>query len=354
MTSGKNFIPLHLQEARDTKIGKLPLTLKYTKDVPLEIALTDLKELNIYDLLTRGGGGVLIRGLPTKTPEAISSAIKCLGVGEQFSQLGASGKRSTLASELQTSNEGPKTLRMWQHNERARYTTFPTHIIFSAYRFTPLSGGRTPICSSIEVFERIEKELPEFLDELVKRKLITKQYYPHPSRVGKDNPFSWRQADTFGHNILPEDDDATAHQKAESKAKELGEVTWDEDDALTVTMKLPGVRRIKGHATFFNGLGGRWGMIKQRGAVDYPHIGRDGMKYLPPLYGDGSSIPIEYLDKVLKIQDDVTIYIPWQEGDILVLDNFKVQHAREPWSGEQHDRIILASLRDDGSKIDDF
>lgn len=92
MTNGDNFISFTLQEARDTTIGKLPLTLKYTKDVPLEVALDDLQELNIYDLLTQGGGGVLIRGLPTKTPEAISNAIKRLGIGEQFSQVGASGE----------------------------------------------------------------------------------------------------------------------------------------------------------------------------------------------------------------------------------------------------------------------
>lgn len=60
------------------------------------------------------------------------------------------------------------------------------------------------------------------------------------------------------------------------------------------------------------------------------------------------------MEALLDIQDRITIYIPWQESDILVLDNFKVQHAREPWIGKQEDRVILASLRDDGSKIGDY
>jgi alpha-ketoglutarate-dependent taurine dioxygenase len=36
----------------------------------------------------------------------------------------------------------------------------------------------------------------------------------------------------------------------------------------------------------------------------------------------------------------------WQRGDVLVYDNTIAQHGRQPWQGEQKDRVVLASLFD--------
>ena len=126
----------------------------------------------------------------------------------------------------------------------------------------------------------MQKELPEFTNNLIERKLETAQYYPDPDHVGKDNPFSWRQSDTFGQDILESDDLETARRKAENRARKFSDdIKWTEDNALVVTMKLPAVRRLKENniPVLFSGLGGRYGMIKQRGAIDPPHIGKDGM-----------------------------------------------------------------------------
>jgi alpha-ketoglutarate-dependent taurine dioxygenase len=36
----------------------------------------------------------------------------------------------------------------------------------------------------------------------------------------------------------------------------------------------------------------------------------------------------------------------WQPGDVLVFDNIIAQHGRQPWEGEQSDRVVLVSLFD--------
>ena len=114
LTISENFKTFYIPESRKTSVGILPLGIEYLdKEATLEKALRDIKQLNVRELLKVGGGGVLFRGLPTHEPEAISKAIEALDLGQPFEQLGAAGKRSTLANGLQTANEGPPSLRMW-------------------------------------------------------------------------------------------------------------------------------------------------------------------------------------------------------------------------------------------------
>ena len=64
------------------------------------------------------------------------------------------------------------------------------------------------------------------------------------------------------------------------------------------------------------------------------------------LYGDGTPIPDEYLEHLAMITDEIRVLHQWQQGDVLVYDNVVAQHGRQPWEGEQEDRVILASLFD--------
>ncbi|KAL2845032.1 hypothetical protein BJY01DRAFT_247852 [Aspergillus pseudoustus] len=64
------------------------------------------------------------------------------------------------------------------------------------------------------------------------------------------------------------------------------------------------------------------------------------------LFGDGTPIPEEYLAVLARITDEIRVLHKWQDGDVLVYDNIIAQHGREPWEGEQGDRVVLASLFD--------
>lgn len=74
-------------------------------------------------------------------------------------------------------------------------------------------------------------------------------------------------------------------------------------------------------------------------------------------------VPEEDLDILQSLQNELSVYIEWEIGDVLVLDvrslllyedkvmlitrlvlqNFAIQHSRLPWTG---DRKILASFWD--------
>ncbi|ERN19963.1 hypothetical protein AMTR_s00071p00129300 [Amborella trichopoda] len=58
-------------------------------------------------------------------------------------------------------------------------------------------------------------------------------------------------------------------------------------------------------------------------------------------FGDGVPFPDEAIKNYGKIRDENNVNIRWEKGDILLVDNLAVQHARRPGKPT---RIILASL----------
>ena len=57
-------------------------------------------------------------------------------------------------------------------------------------------------------------------------------------------------------------------------------------------------------------------------------------------YGDGSTISEEELDRVRDVLWREAVIFPWQEGDVLFLDNFLVAHGRMSFKGER--KILVA------------
>lgn len=109
---------------------------------------------------------------------------------------------------------------------------------------------------------------------------------------------------------------------------------------------LPAVRNHPhtGEPAFFNNAVSRFLNALQNDTLLPPHTNSEG-KYQPPvLYGDDSLIPREYLDSAVEYINKTRSLVTWKTGDVIVLDNHSVQHAREPWTGN---RKLLASLWDE-------
>jgi alpha-ketoglutarate-dependent taurine dioxygenase len=50
-------------------------------------------------------------------------------------------------------------------------------------------------------------------------------------------------------------------------------------------------------------------------------------------YGDGTRIELPVLDSIREAYRQETITFPWQEGDVLMLDNMLAAHGRTPFVG---------------------
>ena len=71
-------------------------------------------------------------------------------------------------------------------------------------------------------------------------------------------------------------------------------------------------------------------------------------------YGDGTPITAAEMDAVRAVYRDVAVELPWQVGDVLMVDNMLTAHARNPFAGPR--RILVAMgemVRADGVRLPD-
>ena len=57
-------------------------------------------------------------------------------------------------------------------------------------------------------------------------------------------------------------------------------------------------------------------------------------------YGDGTPIEDSVMEEVLEVYRGAAVSFPWQEGDLLMLDNMLTAHGRNPFEGRR--KIIVA------------
>ena len=57
-------------------------------------------------------------------------------------------------------------------------------------------------------------------------------------------------------------------------------------------------------------------------------------------FGDGSSIPETMLDAVRAGFSSLTVAFPWQQGDLLIIDNRLCAHGRAPFQGPR--KVLVA------------
>ncbi|EFX02219.1 taud/tfda taurine catabolism dioxygenase [Grosmannia clavigera kw1407] len=296
-------------------------------------------------LLRDPDGAILFRGFPVDGAADLDRLVRSFGLPRPHVEVGLSGKRSTITPLVKTANEEPAHVRFYFHNEYGRSAYFPGALFFHAEK-VPTEGGQTPLLSSLELYDRLVAELPAFIADLAAKGIIGRQYFPAKADV-EAKTIGWNRRDSYGFDIVEGDSTATQRRKVEAvlRTRQQAEGEWQANGALYVLQRLPAIRRIAatGRPTFFNGLSGVYGRQRDRQALAPPHRGIDGGVHLPTTFGDGTAIPTADLERLLQIQEDIRFLVPWQAGDVALVDNYTVQHARTPWKGE---RSLLVSLWD--------
>ena len=229
---------------------------------------------------------------------------------------------------------------LYSHNESPQVPHAPEYIFFYGHRAAQKSGGETPVSSSLELFARAKAEVPEFIDLLAEKGVLSRVVYKPDAQFAGGSTL--RQA--FGKDVLDTDDEATRRAKIEAQIKRYGRgehTTWEwqDDSSVVVTHHLPALRTQAGTnlPVIFTGLAAYYRNQLHNGT---------SRNYTQQLFGDGTPVPEHYLKKIADITDDIRVLHKWQEGDVLVFDNVVAQHGRQPWEGAQEDRIVYASLFD--------
>lgn len=317
----------------------LPLALRPSAPTTLDAAITRIRALQSTDELTAllaSHGALLFRGLPITSAHDFSAFAHAFGYA-RHEIVGIVVERGELAPNVAPANESPLSVTIYNHNESPQVPHAPGYVFFFAHR-APAVGGETPLSSSAELLARARVHVPELVADLERKGVLsTVRYAPDAQYVGGS---TLRQA--FGKEWAEGDSEDVKRAKVEAQIRRYGAKhttwSWGEDGALVVRHIIPHLRvHGSGLPVLFTALASVYVRAQAREATS---------QVTTVAYGDGTPIPTEYLAKLKAITDEIRVQHRWEEGDVLVIDNVLAQHGRQPWQGEQGDRVVLASLFD--------
>jgi hypothetical protein len=76
--------------------------------------------------------------------------------------------------------------------------------------------------------------------------------------------------------------------------------------------------------------------------------GADGLPFTTR-FGNGDPIGPDIVEGINRVYDAHTVREPWQAGDLLLVDNVRTAHAREPYEGPREVVVAMAdSMRVSG------
>ncbi|KAJ0075550.1 hypothetical protein Patl1_33973 [Pistacia atlantica] len=169
----------------------------------------------------------------------------------------------------------------------------------------------------------MKQRYPEFVEHLEQHGLIYTLVLGEEDDLSSPIGRSWKS--TFSI-----DDKNLAEERAAKLGTKLG---VDEDGGVkTIMGPIPAIKydKLRQRKIWFN-------------SMVPAYIGWKGKQNDPVkvTFGDGKPLPADIIYDCLKIMEEECVAIPWQKGDVLLIDNLAVLHARR---SSNPPRRILASL----------
>lgn len=296
--------------------GPLPLVVRpAVKDVNLADWAAANRESVAAQLLAHGG--LLFRSFNLRGVAEFERLVKAVS-GKLLEYTYRSTPRSQVSGNIYTSTEYPAEHSIPLHNEMSYAREWPLKIWFFC-RKTAEAGGETPIADSGRVFDRIAPEIRERFES--KGVMYVRNY-------GRGLDLPWQQV--FNTESRP---------AVEEFCRSAGiEFEWQGGDRLRTKQRCQGVAAhpLTGRRVWFNQAhlfhvsslerGVRDSLLKEFGEEELPRNA---------FYGDGSSIEPDALEQIREAYRLEEVVFPWQEQDILMLDNMLVAHGRTPYAGSR-------------------
>jgi alpha-ketoglutarate-dependent taurine dioxygenase len=244
--------------------------------------------------------------------------------GERLEYRDRSSPRHEVGDHVYTSTDHPADQQIFLHNEGTYWLTWPLKISFCCLK-APEQGGATPIADTRRIFQRLDPAIRQrFLDKKV---LYVRNY---------NDGFGLRWQNSFQTEDPTEVDRYCREKQIETEWKEGGRLRTRQVREAVAVHPRTGEPVWFNHATFFH-LSTLPPEIRQMLLAEFAEEDLPYNTY----YGDGTPIEPEVLDELRALYFDEKIVFPWQEGDVLMLDNMAVAHAREPFKGE---RLVVVGM----------
>lgn len=266
-------------------------------------------------------GVVLIRGTSFEGVADFDGFISV--VGEKLSYEYRTTPRSELKDKVYTSTNHPASELIPLHNENSYSVSFPNKVIFGC-QVASDTGGATTLADSNAVYNMLP-------DEIVEK--FRRHGVKYVRNMGLGFDLHWQE-------VFQTDDKACVEQLCEKMGVAFN---WD-GDVLRTEQTLPAT---KVHPTSQLNI---W--FNQAHLFHHSSISEDianeliyafGEEGLPrnAYYGDGSILNVEALQKINQSYEQCLRSFPWEKGDLLIVDNLRVAHGRQSFTG---DRTIFTGM----------
>lgn len=249
-------------------------------------------------------GALLFRGFPVRLAADFSSFVKAFGWEEQ--RYKGFAPREKVEDCVYTANETPLHEQIGFHHEMAWMDEWPSKLFFFCETAPPV-GGETAIALSQGIAQRMEDRMPEFVRRVKDTGLVLSKVM-----TPTQNTFASFSA---GKNFRETNDPNEAKKRA---VEVMGCPNFKCQEDGSVEFVFGPREAIRA----FEGYGGR--------RVWFNTISGYGERNLSLSFGDGCHIPVEAAEEFKATVDEECVNLRWEEGDVLLLDNLAVQHARRP------------------------
>lgn len=270
-------------------------------------------------------GSLLVRGLGLRDPEQVGAVFSRL-TGGLMTERESFAPRETFGAGLYVSTTWPANQPMCMHHELS-YTQEPPGLMLFACLTAPEDGGATAVADASEVL----RELPPEVRTRFEREgwLLTRSYN---DEIGASLEESFGTADRAG---------------VERYCRAHGiDFAWQPDGSLRTTQRRPAVVRhpVTGEACWFNQIAflNEWTLAPEVREYLVDIYGADGLPF-NTRYGDSTPIGEDVVELLNATYEKHTRREPWQAGDLLLVDNVRTAHSREPYTG---DRQVLVGMAD--------
>jgi alpha-ketoglutarate-dependent taurine dioxygenase len=266
-------------------------------------------------------GAILFRGFgldSVRDFERVSLAI-CPQLFSEYGDL----PREGVSDKIYQSTPYPPDKVILFHNESSHLPSWPRKQFFMCV-VKAKEGGETPILDCREVYKRLDKDV---LDRFESKGLMyIRNFVP-----GID--VSWQE---FFHT----DDRA----KVEASCQAEGMICeWTAGAGLRIRQNARAVIKHPktGEMVFFNQvqLHHPYSLDPETRASLRSLFKEDDLPR-NVYYGDGTVIEDEVMEKIDRLYWELSVEFPWEEGDLILIENMLVSHARNPFAGPR--KIVVA------------
>ncbi|MFI1213358.1 TauD/TfdA family dioxygenase [Streptomyces sp. NPDC020802] len=270
-------------------------------------------------------GCVLVRGLGLRDPESTAAVFRRLATG-LMPDLESFAPRRTYADGVYSSSKWPPNQQMCMHHELSYALEFPGLMLFACLD-APAGGGATAVADGHAVLDA----LPARLTERFAREgwLLTRTY---------NDEIGATLTEAFGT-----EDRAAVERYCRTHAIDFA---WQGDGSLRTRQRRGAVVRhpVTGRPCWFNQIAflNEWTMDPEVREYLVDVYGPDGLPF-NTRHGNGDPIGEDVVRLINEVYEAHTVREPWHSGDLMLVDNVRTAHGREPFEGP---REVLAALAD--------